>query len=180
MKKIYLNGLFAVAIVCLSGCSSKPEANDIAEGLKEFWGPCKMVRPIEIKKTNGMDRGDSYDMAISYKLEFVRDIDEEEIWASKIKPVDMTSFNEIKDSRELFQKMQEANKPYSLAQERMRKFWAMNCPKPQSTLFFKYLESIVSNNSSSINKRSIKAGESLELTTEYKMIKSEKGWIAEP
>jgi hypothetical protein len=68
--------------IALAGCSSKPDVSDIADGLKEGWGLCKGVKLTDLKKTNGVDRGGNYEMAISYKLEIVNDLTAEQAWNS--------------------------------------------------------------------------------------------------
>jgi predicted RNA-binding protein with TRAM domain len=64
-----------VLILCISssllGCSSKPSASDIATGLNEFWGAC--VKISDVTKTNGVDKGDAYQVAFTYKLEALED-----------------------------------------------------------------------------------------------------------
>lgn len=68
--------------IALAGCSSKPDVADIAGDLKEGWGLCKGVKLTDLKKTNGVERGTSYEMAISYKLEIVNDLTAEQAWQS--------------------------------------------------------------------------------------------------
>ena len=82
MKYSVLGGLVLSAVALLSGClgPSLPEAKDVADGLREGWAPCKMLRPVGIKKTNGIDRGDFYQMEVEYRLEFVKDVAKEDIW----------------------------------------------------------------------------------------------------
>ena len=79
MKYSVLGGLVLSAVALLSGClgPSLPEAKDVADGLREGWAPCTMLRPVGIKKTNGIDRGDFYQMEVEYRLEFVKDVAKE-------------------------------------------------------------------------------------------------------
>lgn len=77
---------FSVVTICsaalISGClgPSVPEAKDVEQGLVEIWSACKMVRPVNFKKTNGYENGRTYRMSIEYKLEFVSDIAKEDLW----------------------------------------------------------------------------------------------------
>lgn len=71
-----LSGIF------LAGCSSKPDVTDISSDLKDGWGLCKGVKLTDLKKTNGVDRGDIYEMSVSYKLEVLKDLTAEEAWQS--------------------------------------------------------------------------------------------------
>lgn len=78
MKHMKKQQVLAILLggMLLEGCSSKPDVGDIDKGLKEFWKPCELVELSSIKKTNGLERGDAYQMAISYKLELTKDIEE--------------------------------------------------------------------------------------------------------
>ncbi len=62
-----------VLILCLAssliGCSSKPDVSDIEPELATIWGGCPLVKMSNLKKTNGLDHGNTYQMAYSYKLE---------------------------------------------------------------------------------------------------------------
>lgn len=65
--------------VCLGGmlvggCSSKPDVGDVKGMIKEAWKPCNVVELDSIKKTNGIERGDTYQMAITYELEITKDV----------------------------------------------------------------------------------------------------------
>jgi|JI6StandDraft_1071083.scaffolds.fasta_scaffold340053_1 hypothetical protein len=75
-----------VLMLCLSGtlpgCSSKPEVGDVEAQLKEGWGMCKGLKMTDLKKTNGIDKGDRYKMGISYKLEILNDLTAEDAWGS--------------------------------------------------------------------------------------------------
>lgn len=82
MKKRQVLAAYLGAML-LGGCSNKPDVGDVEAGLKEIWKPCNLVKPTSFKKTNGADRGDHYQMAISYKLEVDRDIAAEDIWIIK-------------------------------------------------------------------------------------------------
>jgi hypothetical protein len=60
-----------ILILCLGnflfGCSSKPGASDIQNGLNEFWGTCATVS--DVTKTNGIEQDNSYHVAFTYELE---------------------------------------------------------------------------------------------------------------
>lgn len=58
----------------LVGCSSKPDAGDVKDGIVDGWKSCTFVKATDIKKTNGLDRGNTYEMAISFKFEIVGDV----------------------------------------------------------------------------------------------------------
>lgn len=60
----------------------KPDVADIETDLKEGWGLCKGLKLTDLKKTNGVDHDSSYEMAISYKLEVLKDVTAEEAWQS--------------------------------------------------------------------------------------------------
>lgn len=64
-------------ILCLGGsllgCSSKPSVSDIAAGVNEFWGTCAKIS--DVKKTNGVEDGNAYRVAFTYKLEILKDMD---------------------------------------------------------------------------------------------------------
>ncbi len=64
------------------GCSSKPDVGDIESQLRQGWGVCQGLKLTELKKTNGVDRGDSYDMAVSFKLVVTKNATAEEAWYS--------------------------------------------------------------------------------------------------
>jgi hypothetical protein len=73
-----------VLILCLGGvllgCSNKPDVGDIRAQLEEGWGMCKGLKMTGLTKTNGLDKGGSYEMGITYKLEFLRDMTADEAW----------------------------------------------------------------------------------------------------
>ncbi len=64
-----------VLILCLSGtllgCSSKPSDNDISAGVNEYWGKCAKIS--DVTKTNGIDKGNTYQVSYTYKLELLED-----------------------------------------------------------------------------------------------------------
>lgn len=81
MKKIIL-----LAVLCggaLAGCSSSPDVSDVKATLEEGWGECKGLKFSDLKKTNGIDHGKSYELAVSYKLEVLNDVTAEQAWQTE-------------------------------------------------------------------------------------------------
>ena len=79
-----------VIILCLGiplfGCSSKPDVGDIDAQIQAIWQPCELLRVTDLKKTNGIDQGNTYELAYSYKLVFQKDVSD---WPSAgICPID--------------------------------------------------------------------------------------------
>jgi hypothetical protein len=66
-----------LVIAALTGCSSKPDVGDVETVLKTTWQPCNFLKVGKITKTNGIDRGDHYDISVNYVLEVTRDFNEE-------------------------------------------------------------------------------------------------------
>lgn len=62
--------LFALLV---AGCSSKPELSDIQSSITEGWKECPFVRPVNFKRLNGIEKGKTYVMTVSYDLEFLHD-----------------------------------------------------------------------------------------------------------
>ena len=71
------NGVLAIFcfVGILSACSSKPDVDVIQPALAELWQPCELLKFTDLKKTNGIDRNDHYEMAYSYKLVFLKDVE---------------------------------------------------------------------------------------------------------
>ena len=68
-KKIFL----ALGLsVLLAACGSKPDVSAVEPMLKEGWALCPGVKIFDIQKTNGTDRGNGYEMSVSYKLEMLK------------------------------------------------------------------------------------------------------------
>ena len=68
-KKIFL----ALGLsVLLAACGSKPDVSAVEPMLKEGWALCPGVKIFDIKKTDGADRGNGYEMSVSYKLEMLK------------------------------------------------------------------------------------------------------------
>ncbi|MBS1196516.1 MAG: hypothetical protein H6R18_301 [Proteobacteria bacterium] len=117
----------------LGGCSSKPDVSDVEEAIKEVWEPCRLVKPINIKKENGIDHGDRYQLAISYQIEIVRDI------------------------------------PRS---DDMDRFLHQNCPLPTLVAF----TTVLASNNTFVDN-GLKKGQTFDVAVEFKLIKSENGWV---
>jgi hypothetical protein len=68
MKKIFIG-------LCLSGvlvgCSSKPGNSDISAGVSAYWGKCAKIS--DVTKNNGVDKGSSYQVSYTYKMELLED-----------------------------------------------------------------------------------------------------------
>lgn len=81
---MHVKKLFWLLVITssLSGCSSSPDADDIKATLAEGWGHCKGVKFQDLKKTNGVDNGKSYVMAVSFNLEVLKDLTAQEAWRS--------------------------------------------------------------------------------------------------
>ena len=139
-----------------------------------MWSACKMVRPTNIRKTNGIPQGDAYRIQFSYKLEFVSDIEEEVLWASKIP--DETPPWKPGMSREEYEKLtQEAAVIRKAVLPKRDKFWEENCPGLVGMEFQKIVISLGAN---PIIGQPARKGEGLDMNAEWVMVKSEKGWIS--
>jgi hypothetical protein len=137
----------------LVGCSSKPDVGDVEVGLKALWAPCTLVKPTSFKKTNGVDRGATYQMAITYKLEVVQDVAEEDIWTTKIpKAITPTTT----DHMEFIKQQEELNAPMRAARQHIDQFYASNCPAPVTI----YFQRLFGANPSAGFGRALKKGES--------------------
>lgn len=176
MKYSVLGGFVLSAVALLSGClgPSVPEAKDIEAGLIDVWSSCKMLRPVSIKKTNGLDQGRVYQMAIEYKLEFVGDIANEDIWGEELPEVDPRNYN-IHNNDSL-QEYNAATEPLRRALIRKEEFWKANCPEPISKYFW---SASTTPGFAKIYKKDIKAGDGFIIDAVFDMVKSEKGWIVQ-
>lgn len=81
MNKLKLAAALCLGSGLLVGCSSKPDVSDVKDGIVDTWKTCSIVKPYDFKKINGVDHGDSYEMAISYKIEVVSDIPKGGVYA---------------------------------------------------------------------------------------------------
>ena len=174
MKYSVLGGLVLSAVALLSGClgPSLPEAKDVADGLRESWAPCKMLRPVGIKKTNGIDRGDFYQMEVEYRLEFVRDVAKEDIWGEELPEVDVRNYEFWK--KESSEAYYAANEPHRQAARRKEQFWEANCPEPASRHFWQFSPA---PEFKAIYEKDIKSGDGFNVQVVFNMVKTEKGWI---
>lgn len=70
MKKL-ASILMFILCIALIGCSSKPNVSDIEEDFNRDIGGCfsEVFKLSDLKKTNGIDQGNSYLMVYSYTLE---------------------------------------------------------------------------------------------------------------
>lgn len=174
IKVSFVTGV-ALAIV-LSGCSGKPSASDVKDVIVDNWSACKLVKVTDVKKTNGIERGNAYQMAVSYKLELLQDVAEEDAWgedgASVPKLAVQSHVDDYKFSTdELQQRSRAANSVRIAAKERNEQFLSANCPTKAGQYFafplaFKELVG-----------RALKQGEAVEVTPEFLMVKTENGWV---
>lgn len=58
----------------LAGCSSAPDADDIRSELEQGWAGCQGIKVIDLKKTNGIDNGGTYQMSVSWKFKLLKDM----------------------------------------------------------------------------------------------------------
>lgn len=66
------NAFIGLCLSCfLLGCSSTPSESDISAGVNEYWGGCAKIS--DVKKTNGVDKGNAYQVSYTYKLELLED-----------------------------------------------------------------------------------------------------------
>lgn len=177
MKKVSFATGVALAIV-LSGCSGKPSASDVKDVIIETWSPCKLVKISDVKKTNGIDRGNFYQMAISYQVELLQDVNDEDVWGSKIpKDVDPPDTNALTlGTPEWRAQKKELNAVRTAAMSRKDQFMSANCPFPTGSLFHAAfnvkMKEVFENGGSSLNK-----GETVEFTPEFMMVKTDNGWV---
>ncbi|MDI9336460.1 MAG: hypothetical protein QM520_05475 [Gammaproteobacteria bacterium] len=57
--------------VLLVACGSKPDVSAVEPMLKEGWAACPGIKIFDIQKTNGIERSNGYEMAVSFKLEIL-------------------------------------------------------------------------------------------------------------
>jgi hypothetical protein len=58
----------------IAGCTSKPDVTNIESNLTAQWSNCESFKVINIKKTNGIERGDKYQIDISYNIEATKNV----------------------------------------------------------------------------------------------------------
>ena len=169
MKYSVLGGLVLSAVALLSGClgPSLPEAKDVADGLRESWAPCTMLRPVGIKKTNGIDRGDFYQMEVEYRLEFVKDVAKEDIWGQEFPELIPRDFPSTK---EYFAAME----PQYKANKRKEQFWEMNCPEPAFRNFWQFS---TLPQFKTVYGKDVKSGDGFDVQVIFHLVKTEKGWM---
>ena len=121
------------AALILAGCSNVPDASDIRDELEQGWAGCPGVKVIDLKKTNGVDHGNTYQMAVSWKFKILKDMTNDEAMNGGLCSDVMQTTNFIQVAM------------------RDPKFVSMN--------------------------RSLKKGDTIDISDSYTMVKSEKGWI---
>jgi hypothetical protein len=183
-KKQLLVCVFASGVL-LAGCSSKPTIGDVEPGIEKAWASCNVIKVKNFKKTNGVDRGDSYQMAISYEAEIVKDIALEDYMYPSDNPRLFDSLHPIADvpqgTPDYMQLQAERNRKNDEQQraagKRADEFRAHNCPNMHELL-------MDGNRSAAINEHFAKGtpllkGETFEISRGYSMLKTENGWIAQ-
>ena len=172
MKEKQLLLCMFVGGILLAGCSSKPDVGDVEGGIKKVWETCKVIKPTNFKKTNGVDHGDSYQMAISYEYEIVEDIATED---AMYPPDDFLRRFEAQHPGTLpTEEQNRANNDMLRAVgERVTEYRAKNCPAIEQ--FFIAISGLNRN----LATAPLRKGEKIEVSAEYTMVKSEKGWIAQ-
>ncbi len=187
MKKVSFALSAMLLVIPLSACSGKPDASDVEKEIKEFWAPCKLVKVTDVKKTNGVDQGERYQMAISYKLELVQDVAEEDVWGANIPPLVSPDYSAPdKFTPEWEARNAELNAPHREGKKRIGEFIKNNCPGPKGSSRLPalvgsrqlpnlgFIEVFIDKYGSSLPK-----GESVEQSTEFSMVKTENGWMAQ-
>ncbi|PVY58375.1 MULTISPECIES: hypothetical protein [unclassified Simplicispira] len=168
-------GVMGCLSVALLGClkPSVPEAKDVTKGLEEFWLPCKIVRPVDVKKINGADRGDFYLMAIEYRVEFTSDFAKEDFWGAELPKVDFSNL----DYHEGVKKNKERYELTQKIAERKSAFWEKSCP---DAAIWEYMNGAwqASPDGARLVGQDLKKGDGVTIQAEFKMIQSEKGWIS--
>lgn len=186
MKKISYVLTALLLLTSLTACSGKPEASDVEGLIKEVWAPCKLVKVTDVKKTNGVDQGKRYQMAISYKLELVQDVAIEDVWDTK-DPKGSDSLEiatrlhrtrDYAEQRAIEQQAAEMDAPLRAAQKRRRDFLDNNCPGPMAgspqMRVLGFIEAFKDRHGQALMK-----GESAARDIELTMIKTENGWMAQ-
>lgn len=187
MKKISSALSVALLLMPLTACSGKPDASDVEQEIKTFWSPCKLVKVTDIKKTNGVDQGKRYQMAISYKLELVQDVAEEDIWGTNIPPLVSPDYSAPdKFTPQWEARNAELNAPHREGKKRIGDFLKNNCPGPQGSSRLPalvgsrqlpnlgFIEVFLDKYGSPLSK-----GDAVEQSVEFSMIKTENGWMSQ-
>jgi hypothetical protein len=74
MNKMNLVISLCFSVGLMAGCSNKPGIGEVKDQVVEAWKSCGIVKPTDFKKTNGVDNGNNYEIAATYKIEIVKDI----------------------------------------------------------------------------------------------------------
>lgn len=155
MKKLLV--VLACAVL-LSACSSKPSAKDAEKALKEVWAPCKLVEVADVEKTNGRDRGEYYDLAVSYKLVLTQDVTAENAFWGVTMPDPVPS----------------SAAAYYEWNDRRNAFFEKNCPAPVIKRVLGFIRLFQEKAGTPLRK-----GDSVKISdAEMTMYKTEKGWMA--
>lgn len=68
MKKLIMFALTALPLI--SGCSDQPKQSALNDAVTSFWSKCPEVTVKDIKKTNGIRKGLTYDIAYTFNIKF--------------------------------------------------------------------------------------------------------------
>lgn len=180
MKKVSFALSAMLMVIPLSACTGKPEASDVEGLIKEAWAPCKLVKVADVKKTNGVDQGQSYQMAISYKLELVQDVAAEDVWYSTIPPYVQPDFSSpsATGTPEWNERTAQLNAAHNAGKKRINEFLDNNCPGPiagsRQMPVLGFVDAFKEKDGAALRK-----GDSADRVTEFTMIKTENGWMAQ-
>lgn len=71
-KKLLILGFLNIFLI--SACSSKPDVTSVESNIKTQWSNCGLFKIKDIKKTNGIERDDKYQIDISYSIEATKNL----------------------------------------------------------------------------------------------------------
>lgn len=71
-KKLLILGCLNIFLI--SACSSKPDVSSVESYIKTQWANCESFKIKDVKKTNGIERGDKYQIDISYSVEATKNL----------------------------------------------------------------------------------------------------------
>ncbi len=79
INKLQVLTLMAYSVF-VSGCSSSetPSLSDVEQGIRDTWAECKYQNKpqldiIDMKRVNGINNGETYEMFVSYKIKLNND-----------------------------------------------------------------------------------------------------------
>lgn len=134
----------------IAGCTSKPDVTNIESNLKAQWSNCESFKIIDIKKTNGIERGDNYQIDISYNIEATKNLTAVSVGDKVGRVIQDACPAVVKVNGLLMAMMQDVGKRIGHGEGEM-----------------------------TVGEILVPKGTSYELTNSYLMVKSEKGWIVQ-